>query len=70
MGCQYFMEGIVNRNWWGAWVCLGSDQAMLFIFMAYLSKNKCFQALKHHFQGQKHPYKGRLVLEVHRLHYS
>ncbi len=47
----------------------GSDQAILLIFKGYRSKNRCFLALKLHFQAQNHPYKGQLVLEVHRLHY-
>ena len=48
-----------------ATVRLGSDRAIVLIFKDYRSKNRYFQALKHHFQGQKHAHKGRLVLGVH-----
>ncbi len=30
---------------------LGSDQPILLIFIGYPSRNRCFQVLKHHFQG-------------------
>jgi len=38
-------------------VGLGSGQVKLLIFKEYHSKNKCFRALKYHFQGQNHIYK-------------
>ena len=49
--------------------CVAWGQAMILIFIDYVSKNRHFQALEHRFQGQKDPHKAP-VLEVHTRHCS